>query len=104
MFRIGFEQRIIHKLHIVQHFFFTTFACAFAKATIIHQYYIIIIAVKIAGVFGPAFYTSAISMEIQDKASGLFPEKMKSIYPDAGCYIKKILSERNVIFELEILL
>ncbi len=103
VFRISFLQFIINKLHIAQHFFFTPLAGAFSKTPVINQSHIIIIAVKIFSVPGPAFYASCVTMKIEDQSFGIFPVKMQAVDPDTGFYVKKIFFERNVIFELEIL-
>jgi len=100
---ISFEQRIIYKLHIIQHFFFTSFTGAFTKATIVYQYHIIIVSIKITGVLGPTLYAATIPMKIQYESCWFFAKEMKSVYPDPRRHIKKILPERNIVFKLEIL-
>ena len=57
-------KRIVHKLHILQHFALTTFAGTFPKATIIHQNHIILKAVEIACIFSPTLYATAVAMKI----------------------------------------
>ena len=103
IFRICFFQVIINKLHITQHFFFASFTGAFAKTAIINQHHIIIIAVKISCIFRPAFYASCIAMKIKNQTFWIFPVKMQAIDAYARFNIKKIFSERNIIFELKIL-
>ena len=103
MFRIGLKQRIVNKLHVTQHFFFTAPSGTFPKPPVINQYHVIIVTVKVARIFSPPFYAPAIAVEIKDQAGGLFPVKMQPIDPDTGFNIKKIFFERNIIFELEIL-
>lgn len=96
------QQRIVYKLHISKHFLFATFACAFAKAAVIYHHHIIIIAVEIAGIFGPAFYTAAIAVEIEDEALGRCAKEMQAVDAHAGRYIKKQFVKRHIVFELEI--
>ena len=43
-------------------------------------------------------------MKIEDQAFGVIPEEMQAIDTDTGLHIKKIFPERDIIFELEILL
>ena len=62
-FRVLLHQHAVNKLHIFQHFLLLSFAGAFAKAAVIHQNYVIIIAVEIFCILGPALYTSYIPME-----------------------------------------
>ena len=59
---------IVDELHIVQHFFFTSFTGTFTKAAVIYEHHIIFVAGKIFCVFGPALYTAGVAMEIQNKS------------------------------------
>lgn len=94
----------VYHLHIVQHFFFAAFAGAFAKAAVVYQYYIVIVSVKIAGIFSPAFNASGIAMKIQDEAFRLLAVKMQTINAYTGCCIKKQFFKRYIVFKLKILL
>jgi hypothetical protein len=103
VFGIPLFQLIINELHITQHFFFASFAGAFSKSPVIYQPHIIIIAIKIFGIPGPAFDTPGVSMKVENKPFWIFPVKMKTVDPDTGLNIKKIFFERDIILELEIL-
>src|SRR3982751_878155 len=43
----------INKLHVIMHFYFTFFPCAFSKAPVIYQNNIIAVTVKITGILCP---------------------------------------------------
>ena len=104
VFRIFFQQTSINILHVAQHILFVSFTRAFSKTAIIDQYHIIIIAIKIPGIFGPSFYASRVTMKVEDETSGLFAIKMEPIYSNTRLYIKKIFFEWDIILELKILL
>lgn len=61
---IFFGKSVVYKLHISQHFFLTPLTGAFSKATVIYQYYIIAIPVKIPCIFCPAFNAPGIAVKI----------------------------------------
>lgn len=61
---IFFGKPVVYKLHISQHFFLTPLTGAFSKATVIYQYHIIAIPVKIPCIFCPAFNTPGIAVKI----------------------------------------
>src|SRR5690606_18767179 len=79
----------IHKLHIVQHVFFRALTGAFAKASVIYQHHIIVVAGKIHGIFGPAFYTATIAMKIENPPVWLEYCKTPAIDAHVGFHIKK---------------
>src|SRR5690606_19685466 len=87
---------------IVQHIFFIALARAFPKTSVIHQYHVVAIAVKIFGIPGPSFYASAIAVKVKNKPLRLLPEKMQPVYTHSRCYIKKIFFEWNIIFEFKV--
>jgi len=97
------KQLGVYKLHIVEYIVFAAFARAFTETAVVHQHYIVIIPVKIAGVFGPAFYAAGITVEVKDKSLGLFSIKMKPVDARAGSGIKKQFFKRDIIFKLEVL-
>ena len=99
-----FLQLIIHELHIVQHFFLASLTGTFSEAPVINQQYIIIKPVKITGIPGPALDATCIAMKIEDQTFWLFAKEVKSVYPNTGTYIKEILPEGDIVFELKILL
>jgi pyoverdine/dityrosine biosynthesis protein Dit1 len=89
-------------LNIVQHFLFSPPPGALAETPVIHQYYIIIVAIKIPGILCPAFNASRISVKIKYETRRFFPVKMKTVDADPRFYIKEIFFERDIVFELEI--
>src|SRR4249920_1062956 len=91
---ILFFQFRINELHIVQHLGFTSFARTFSKATIIHQYHIIPIPVKIGRILCPTFYTSGIAMKIQYKSLGVVAIKMQPVNAYTRLNVKKQFPER----------
>lgn len=99
VFGMIFEQGLVYKLHIGQHFFFTTLAGAFAKATVVNHHYIIIVPVKVTAIFSPAFDTAGIAVEVKDQSFGLFPVEVKAIDANARCYIKEQFLKGNIVFE-----
>lgn len=103
IFRVLIFQAVINELHVSQHFLFTSFAGAFPEAPVIHQHHIIIIAVKIPCITGPALYAAGIAMKIEDEPLGFFPVKMQSVDPHPRFNIKEVFPERGVIPELKIL-
>ena len=102
VFRTLLLERVIYELHIGQHLFFASFTGAFSKAPVIHHHHIIIVAVEVAGIFGPALDAAGISVEIENNAFGVFPVKMEAVDPYAGLDIEEELFEGNIVFELEI--
>ena len=95
-------QRIVYKLQVAQHACFVAFAGAFAKSTVIHQYHIIIVAVKIARILRPAFDAAGVAMKVQDQSLGLLAVKMQSVDPYTLLYLKIQFFERNIVFEFKI--
>jgi hypothetical protein len=93
----------VNKLHILQHFLFTSFSRAFSKTTVIHEQYIIVVAVKITGITGPTLNAPGVAMKIKDQSFWIFPEEMKSIDTYSWFDIEKIFPEGDIVFELEIL-
>ena len=102
-FGVFFFHFFVDELHVTQHFSFTSFARAFAKTTVVQQHHVIVIAVKVFGVPGPAFDAPGIAVEIKDQPFGLVPEKMQAIDADTRFNVKKIFPERRIVFKLEIL-
>src|SRR5215831_14577010 len=103
MFAVFFCKIHVNKLHIVKHFLLASLACALAKTAIVDKHHIVIIAIKITGVFCPALYAPCITMKVKNKTKGLRPVKMKTIDPNTGFGIKKQLFKGDIIFELKIL-
>jgi hypothetical protein len=103
MLRVLGEQLVVDKLHIAHDVMFAAFAGAFAKAAIIDQHHIVIIPVKIAGIFGPSFYAAGIAVEVKDQSFGMFPVKMQAIDANAGADIEKQFFEGNIVFKQEVL-
>jgi len=93
----------IDKLHIIQHLLFTSLSCAFSKAPVIHQHYVIVVAVKIFGIFRPSFNTPGIAMKVENKTDGFSRIKMQAIDTNTWAHIKKIFPERGIILKLETL-
>jgi uncharacterized membrane protein YhfC len=63
-FSILLFQFIINKLHVIMHFYFTFFSCAFSKPPVIYQNHIIAVPVKVTGILCPSLDASGITMEI----------------------------------------
>jgi hypothetical protein len=103
MFGILLRQPAVNKLHIAEHFFFTALAGAFAESAVIHQHHIIFVAVKITGIFGPAFNAPGIAVKIEDESFGIVAVKMQGIDADTRRNIKKIFLEGYIVPELKIL-
>jgi hypothetical protein len=102
VFGIGFGQVAVYKLHIIEHVGFSSFSCALSKAPVVHEYYVIIIPVKIPGIPCPSFNTSSIPMEVKYQTPGMFPVKMQTIDAYTRSHIKIQFPERNVIYKLKI--
>ncbi len=84
-----------------EHGMLASFTGTFTKPPVINQHHIIIIAVKILGVFGPALDTAGVSMKIQDQSGRLLPEKMEAVDANAFFHIKKQFTERRIIAEIQ---
>jgi len=82
-------QRFVNELHVIQHFFFASFACTLAESAIVDQHHIVVVTVEIPGVFCPALDASRISMKIKNQSGGVRPVKMQPIDPYPRLYIKK---------------
>ena len=67
---------ILFKLRIGNHSWVDFKIITFTKSPVINQYHIIIVPVKITGIFCPTLYAAGISMKIKDQPFGIFPEKM----------------------------
>ena len=104
IFLVLFLQPVVHELHIIEHILLTAFSGTLAEATVIHQYHIIIISVKIARISRPSFDAAGVAMEIKDEAFRVVAKKMQPIDPYARLNIEEIFPERDIIFECEILL
>ncbi len=102
IFGVLLYKRLIHELHIAQHFPFAALAGAFPEAAIIHQHHVVVIPVKILGILCPSFDAAGIAMEIKDKAGRCFAVKMQPVDAHPGLYIKEVFAKRNIIPELEI--
>ena len=98
IFGVLFLQAVVYKLHVCQHGQFAPFPRAFPEPAVIDKDHVIIVAVKILGIFPPSFYAPAIAMKIENKTFRFFPEKMKPVNPDTGFNIEKKLPERGIIF------
>jgi hypothetical protein len=90
-------------LHIVEHGGLASLACAFPKAPVIYQDDIIIIPVKIFGIFCPTLNASGIAMKIKDQSQGFFAVKMQTIDTHPRGYVKKKFGERCIVMILKIL-
>ena len=101
--RILGRQMLINKLYIVDDLFLTPFSRAFAETSVINQYHIVIITIKILGIFSPTLDASGIAMQIKDEPRRLRSVKMKTIDPNLFCHIKKKVFKWNIILELKIL-
>ena len=95
------QEGLIDELDIIQHGRFPPAARTLAESPVVYQHHIIIIPVKIPGIFGPSFYTTCIAMKIKDQPCGGRPEKMQSIDPHTRLYIEKQFFKRDIVFVLE---
>ena len=95
-------KRLINKLHIGQHFLFTAWPGAFPESAVVNKYYVIIVTIKITGIFRPALNAAGITMKIENKSCGIFPVEMQRVYTHALLDIEEIFFERDIIPELEI--
>ncbi len=102
VFGVFFYQCLVNELNIVEHFLLGSFSGAFPKTAIVYQHHIIVVPVKIAGIFCPAFDASCISMEIKNEALGLFTIKMEAIDPYARLYIEEQLFKWRVVAKFEV--
>lgn len=103
MFGILLQQCFVNKLHVAQHFPFAPFAGAFSKAAVVYKHHIVVVAVKVHRIFGPALDASAVAMKIEDQSGRVIAVKMEAIDPDAGLNIKEIFAEGDLVSEFEIL-
>ena len=88
VFGILDKQLAVYILHVTEYIVLAAFARAFAETAVIHQHHIVIVAVKIAGVFGPAFYAAGIAMKIQDQSLRIGAVKVQAIDAHPGRHIK----------------
>lgn len=96
-------QGFVNELHIVQHFLFTPLPGAFTKAAVVHQHHVVIVAVKIAGIFCPALDASRVAVEIEDQSFRLRAVKVQAVDAYAWLHVKVHFAERGIVAELEFL-
>ncbi len=97
------EQVIVNKLHIGDHVFLIPLAGAFAETPVIHQHHIIIIAVKIPGIFCPALYAAAVAVKIKDESQRVLHFKMQPVDTYPRLHIKEQFFKRCIVFVNKIL-
>ncbi len=102
MFVIGFAEPVVNELHIGHHLPFASLAGTLAKSAVINEDHVIVMPVKIAGIFSPTLYAPGVAVKVKDQAGRGRPMKMQPVDPYAGFDIKEIFAEGNVVGEFEI--
>ncbi len=89
LFRIAGGQVLIYNLHIIQNVLFGSLARTFSKSPVVNQNHVVLIPVKIPGIFAPAFNAAGITMKIKYESLGFVHIKMNPVDSYSRFRIKK---------------